>query len=88
MINEIEEGARETVTVKLQVSPEYGGALRRGCGIYPCGPTLPNSLNMVPLSLQRKDDSQRESIDFHVYADMYFKNIDINRAPTTRERSV
>lgn len=74
MINEVEEGARETVTaeVRLQVSPEYGGALRRGCGIYPRrGPTLPDSLNTVPLSLQREDD--RESVDFHVYADMYFK---------------
>lgn len=51
MINELEEGARETVTgeVRLQVSPENGEALCRGCGIYSrCGPTLLDSLSTVP----------------------------------------
>lgn len=70
------------------MSPEYGGALRRGCGIYPRrGPTLPDSLNTVPLSLQREDD--RESVDFHVYADMYFKtSISTAPRPRLRERCV
>lgn len=67
------------------MSPEYG-ALRGGCGTYPrFGPTLPNSLSTMPLSLQREGDGRRESVDFHVYADMYFKT-SISTAPRPRER--
>lgn len=69
------------------MSPEYGRALRGGCGTYPrCGPTLPNSLSTMPLSLQREGDEVEGRADFLcVYADMYFKT-SISTALRPRER--
>lgn len=60
--------------VTSQVSPEYGGAPRRGCRIslslfLPGESTLPDSLNTVPLYLPREgadDDDEGGDADFHV----------------------
>lgn len=88
MINQVEEGAREMVTARrgYKCPPSTVEPFAEGVESIPrCGPTLPNSLSTMPLSLQREGDGRRESVDFHVYADMYFKT-SISTAPRPRER--
>lgn len=83
-INEAEEGVRkrqnETATARGEVAsvPRVSAGLLHRVGrvwdLFPWTHSLPDSLSAVPLSLQWEGDNWRESVDFHVYADMYFKH--------------
>lgn len=59
MINQVEEGARETVTARrgYKCPPSTAEPFAEGVEPIPgCGPSLPNSLSTMPLSLQREGD--------------------------------